>query len=94
MFSEQLTYLIRGLQLLGLHLPEDVVGGAESPHLGVAHLHICWQADEPQAVAVTEQALGPQLGDGGVLLGFFMGRLYLLQIEEQDKKKKLKSELK
>lgn len=90
MFSEQLIYLVRGLQLLGLHLPEDIVGGAEGPHLGVAHLHVCWQADEPQAIAVTEQALGPQLGDGGVLLGFLMGRLYLLQIEEQDKKKKLK----
>lgn len=72
-FWEWLMYLVRGLQFLCLHLPEDVVGGAKCPHLGVAHLHVCWQTDEPQAVAVTEQALGPQLGDGRVLLGYLLG---------------------
>lgn len=66
---ERLTYLVWRLQFLGLHLPEDVVGGAKRAHLGVAHLHVRWQTDEPQAVAVTEEALGPQLGDGRVLLG-------------------------
>lgn len=65
--------LIRGLQLLCLHLPEDVVGGAKCPYLGVANLHVSGQTDEPQAVAVTEQALGPQLGDGRVLLGYLLG---------------------
>lgn len=54
-------YLIRGLQFLCLHLPEDIIGCAESPHLGVTHLHIGGQADEPQTVAVTQQTLGPQL---------------------------------
>lgn len=63
-FWEQFIYLVRGLQFLCLHLPEDVVGGAQRPHLGVAHLHVRWQTDEPQTVAVTEQALGPQLRDG------------------------------
>lgn len=47
-------YLIRRLQLLCLHLPEDVVGSAECPHFRVAHLYVSWQTDEPQAVAVTE----------------------------------------
>lgn len=57
-------YLVGGLQFLSLHLPKDIVGSAKRPHLGVAHLHVCWQTDEPQAIAVTEQALGPHLGDG------------------------------
>lgn len=70
--------LVRGLQLLRLHLPEDVVGGAKSPNLGVAHFDISWQTDEPQAVTVPEQALGPQLGDGGVLLGDLLSGLDLL----------------
>lgn len=63
-FWEWLMYLIRGLQFLCLHLPEDVVGSAKRPHLGVAHLYVCRQTNEPQTVAVTEQALGPQLRDG------------------------------
>lgn len=84
-FWEWLMYLVGGLQFLRLHLPEDVVGGAKCPHLGVAHLHVRWQTDEPQAVAVTEQALGPQLGDGGVLLGYLLGRLDLLWMKKEGK---------
>lgn len=72
-FGGKLPNLIRGLQFLGLHFPEDVVGGAERPHLGVAHFDVRRQADEPQAVTVPEQALGPQLGDGGVLLRNLLG---------------------
>ncbi len=68
-----MMYLVRGLQFLCLHLPEDVVGRAKRSDLGVAHFDVRRQTDEPQAVAVTEQALGPQLGDGRVLLGYFLG---------------------
>lgn len=75
------TYLVGWLQLLSLHLPEDVVGGAKRPHLRVAHLHVCWQTDKPQAVAMTEQALGPHLGDGRILLGYLLGRFDLLLIK-------------
>lgn len=78
--------LVGGLQFLRLHFPEDVVGGAESPHLGVAHLDIRRQTDEPQAVAVPEQALGPQLGDGGVLLGDLLSGLDLLWVKKTDLK--------
>lgn len=73
-------YLVRGLQFLCLHLPEDVVGGAKCPHLGVAHFYVCRQTDKPQTVAVTEQALGPQLRDGGVLLSYLLGQFDLLWV--------------
>ena len=72
-FGEQPMYLIGGLQLLCLHLPEDIVGSAKCSHFGVTHFHVCRQTDEPQAVAVTEQALGPQLRDGRVLLSYLLG---------------------
>lgn len=78
--------LVGGLQFLRLHFPEDVVGGAKSPHLGVAHFDIRWQTDEPQAVTVPEQALGPQLGNGGVLLCNLLSGLDLLWVKKRAKK--------
>lgn len=77
-------YLIRRLQLLCLHLPENVVGGAKRPNLGVTHLDVSRQTDEPQAVAVTEQALGPKLRDGRVLLGNLLCCFDLLGIKKTD----------
>lgn len=71
--SRGCVHLVGGLQLLGLHLPQDVVRRAERPHLGVADLDVGRQADEPQAVAVAQEALGPQLGYGGVLPGYLLG---------------------
>lgn len=71
-------HLIGRLQFLGLHLPEDVVGGAKGAHLGVADFDVGWQADEPEAVAVAEQARGPQLGHARVLLSDLLSGLDLL----------------
>lgn len=76
-------YLVWWLQFLSLHLPQDVVGGAKCPNFGVTHLHVRWQTDEPQAVAVTEQALGPHLGDGRVLLGYLLGRFDFLWMKRR-----------
>ena len=71
-------YLVWGLQLVVLHLPEQVVGGAQSPHLGVAGADQRRQADEPQAVAVAQQAPGPQLGHGRLGFGHLLSELDLL----------------
>lgn len=46
--------------------------------LGLCQPHGRWQADEPQAVAVAEQAAGPQLGVGVEPLGHLVRQLHLL----------------
>lgn len=52
----------------------------------MARFHVRWQTDEPQAVTVPEQALGPQLGDGRVLLGDLLSGLDLLWVKKKEKK--------
>lgn len=63
------VYLVRWLQLLVLHHPQDIVGGSECPDLRVARCYIGWQADEPQAMAMAQQTLGPHVWYGRVCLG-------------------------
>lgn len=54
-------HLIWSLQLLVLHPPQYIVSCAQSSHLRVARPHKPRQADEPEAVTVTQQTLGPHL---------------------------------
>lgn len=60
-FGFKFTDLIWCLQLLVLHLPQHVVSGAQSSHLRVARADKARQADEPQAIAVSQQTFGPHL---------------------------------
>lgn len=78
------TNLIWGLQLLVLHLPQHVVGGAQGSHLGVASADKARQADKPQAVAVTQQAFGPHLWHRRVGFGHPLRRLNLLRRERSN----------
>ncbi len=76
-------YLIRGLQLFVLHVSQHVVSSMQRPHLWVAGADIRGQADEPQAVTIPEQTLGPHLWDGGVRLSHPLGWFDLLEREDQ-----------
>lgn len=62
-----------------MHFLEHVIGSSESPDFGVADFDVGREADEPKAVAVTEQTPGPHLGDGGILLCNFVGRFNFLE---------------
>lgn len=57
----KVSHLIRSLQLLVLHLSQHIVSCAQRPNHGVAATDKARQADKPQAVAVTQQTLGPHL---------------------------------
>ena len=74
-------YLIGSLQLLLLHLPQHVVSRAQSAHFRVTGPDKSRQADEPEAVAMTQQTLGPHLRHGGVGLGHPLSRFDLLQLK-------------
>ncbi len=76
-------YLVRGMQLFVLHISQHVVSIMQRPHLWVASADICGQADEPQAVTMPEQTLGPHLWDGGVRLSHPLGWFDLLQREDR-----------
>lgn len=67
------VYLIRWLQLLVLHHPQDIVGCSECPHLRLARCYIGWQADKPQAMAMPQQTLGPHVRYGRICLGHALG---------------------
>lgn len=71
-------HLIWSLQLLVLHLPQHIVSCAQRPNLGVAATDEARQADEPQAVAVTQQTLGPHLRHRRVSLCHPLGCFDLL----------------
>lgn len=45
----------------------------------MAHLDIGRKADKPEAIAVAQQAPRPHLRDGGIPLGYLVGRLDFLQ---------------
>lgn len=66
-------YLIRGLQLFVLHVSQHVVRSMQRSHLRMASADISGEADEPQAVTMPEQTLGPHLWDGGVGLRHPLG---------------------
>ena len=55
-----MLYLIQNLHLGHAHLQQDVVGLLHGAGLGLGQAHAGRQADEPQAVAVAEQAARPQ----------------------------------
>jgi len=76
------SYLIGSLQLVVLHLPQQVVGRAQRPYLGVAGGDQRRQADEPQAVAVAQQTPRPHLGHGRVALGHLLGQFDLLSMKQ------------
>lgn len=76
-------YLIRRLQLFVLHVSQHVVSSMQCPHFRVAGADIRRQADEPQAVTMPEQTLGPHLWDWGVCLRHPLGWFDLLQREDQ-----------
>lgn len=61
-----------------LHVFEDLVGGVQRADLSALRLNERGQVDEPQAVAVTQQALGPHVRHRRVLLGLLLRQLYLL----------------
>lgn len=73
-------YLIQNLHLVAPHYQQDVVCLVHGATLGLSQSHSCWQADEPQAVAVAEQAAGPQLRVGVEPLGHLVCQLYLLLV--------------
>lgn len=62
----------------GPHLQEDVVRLLHGAALRLGQPHGCWQADEPHAVAVTEQTAGPQRWVGIETLCHLVGKLDLL----------------
>lgn len=71
-------YLIQHLHLSGPHLQEDVVRLLHGAALGLGESQRCRQADEPQAVAVAEQAAGPQLRVGVETLRHLVSELDFL----------------
>lgn len=76
--TESERYLVQHLHFGGPHLQEDVVGLLHGPAFGLCQPDGRRQADEPQAVAVTEQTAGPQRGVGIKPLGQLVGELDLL----------------
>lgn len=72
------VYLIQHLHLSGSHLQQDVVRLLHGTAFGFGHSHGCRQADEPLAVAVTEETPGPQRGVGIETLRHFVCKLDLL----------------
>lgn len=81
--TERDCYLVQHLHFGGPHLQEDVVGLVHGPAFRLGQSHGRRQADEPQAVAVTEQTAGPQRGVGIKPLGQLVGELDLL-LDTQD----------
>ena len=60
---------------------EHLVGRVEGAHLGALRPHEGGQVDEPQAVAVAQQAFRPHVWHGRVLLSPLLGQLDLLNGE-------------
>lgn len=58
---------------------EEVEGGVQRWHLSALGPDEGGEVDEPQAVAVSQQTLGPHVRHGAVLLGLFLGQFDLLE---------------
>lgn len=53
--------LIQHLHLRAPHLEQNIERLLHGTGFGLSQTHACWQADKPQAIAVAEQTLSPQL---------------------------------
>lgn len=73
------THLIRQHHLPVFHVFEDVVGRVQGPDLRSLGPDECGQVYEPQAVAVTQQTLGPHVRHSSILLCPLLSQLYLLE---------------
>lgn len=58
---------------------EEIEGGVQCRHLGGLGPDEGGEVDEPQAVAVAQQTLGPHVRHRTVLLGLLLGQLDLLE---------------
>lgn len=71
-------HLVWQHHLAVLHVFEDIIGRVQGANLGALRSNKGGQVDEPEAVTVTQQALGPHVRDSRVLLSSFLGQLDLL----------------
>lgn len=80
------SHLVWEHHLACLHVLEDLVGSVQGAHLGALCPDKGGQVNEPEAVAVAQQALGPHVGHRGVLLRALLGQLDLLRNRIREKK--------
>lgn len=79
------SHLVRQHHLAVLHVFEDVVRRVQRAHLGALRPDEGGQVDEPEAVTVTQQALGPHVRHRRVLLSSLLGQLDLLEHQARHK---------
>lgn len=80
--AQSASYLIRQHRLAVLQVFEDVVGCVQRANLGGLCPDEGGQVDEPEAVTVTKQALGPHVRNHGVFVSLLLGQLDLLGQDE------------